>query len=681
MGGPKLSGVIVCPKFKSAERRYTVDCASCLHLINLDRDTVATPPANSRMYGLHPQRQGRYVRSSPRCGLLQWVTGMPSIRAFTTVATLILVLCTNVCAALTLETDSVKTLQKLLGQDANEQTFLDPDTAFVLSIQPIADNQLRAVFQIANGYYLYRHKMRFESMDASSPLGQYTLPPGETQDDEYFGRVSIYPQDVAVNLPLLNQRSSKQVVIKASYQGCAKKGICYSPIEKIIPVVFNNTSGPDPRQTSTSSMTLESLIGYLAAALGAGLLLSFTPCVLPLIPIISGIIVGQRAPASRLRGGGIATVYVLGTAATYAVIGAVAGATGEQLQAYFQNAWAIGFVSSVLTLMALSMFGLFTLQLPSSLQSWVSSRSDTLSGGSIVMIFLLGALSALIVGACVSPLLVSILSVAILNGDPALGAALMFAMALGMGVILITLGFGADIMLPRAGAWMTRVNHIFGVGLLAVAIYLLQAIPAIPVLLLWAMLFIITGVYMGATQGLPTQAGGLRYLTKGVGTVLLIWGVLAMIGGFTGHRDILHPISLDGLSGKNRIVGSSPNTGEVSFIAIHRLDDLNRQMTLAKRNQQPVFLDYYADWCADCVRMKKTTFRNKDVVDTLAKFVCLQVDVTNPNDPGLRALKQAYGVFGPPAMLFFNPEGIEIKQNRTYGYRSSEMFLSLVKSI
>ena len=428
---------------------------------------------------------------------------MPSIRAFTTIVTLILVLCTNVCAALTLETDSVKTLQKLLGQDANEQTFLDPDTAFVLSIQPIADNQLRAVFQIANGYYLYRHKMRFESMDASSPLGQYTLPPGETQDDEYFGRVSIYPQDVAVNLPLLNQRSSKQVLIKASYQGCAKKGICYSPIEKIIPVVFNNTSGPDPRQTSTSSMTLESLIGYLAAALGAGLLLSFTPCVLPLIPIISGIIVGQRAPASRLRGGGIATVYVLGTAATYAVIGAVAGATGEQLQAYFQNAWAIGFVSSVLTLMALSMFGLFTLQLPSSLQSWVSSRSDTLSGGSIVMIFLLGALSALIVGACVSPLLVSILSVAILNGDPALGAALMFAMALGMGVILITLGFGADIMLPRAGAWMTRVNHIFGVGLLAVAIYLLQAIPAIPVLLLWAMLFIITGVYMGATQGLP----------------------------------------------------------------------------------------------------------------------------------------------------------------------------------
>ena len=606
---------------------------------------------------------------------------MPSIRAFTTIATLVLVLCTNVCAALTLETDSVKTLQKLLGQDANEQTFLDPDTAFVLSIQPIADNQLRAVFQIANGYYLYRQKIRFESMDASSPLGQYTLPPGEMQDDEYFGRVSIYPQDVAVNLPLLNQRSSNEVVIKASYQGCAKKGICYSPIEKIIPVVFNNTSGPDQRQTSTSSMTLGSLIGYLAAALGAGLLLSFTPCVLPLIPIISGIIVGQRAPASRLRGGGIATVYVLGTAATYAVIGAVAGATGEQLQAYFQNAWAIGFVSSVLTLMALSMFGLFTLQLPSSLQSWVSSRSDTLSGGSIVMIFLLGALSALIVGACVSPLLVSILSVAILNGDPTLGAALMFAMALGMGVILITLGFGADIMLPRAGAWMTRVNHMFGVGLLAVAIYLLQAIPAIPVLLLWAMLFIITGVYMGATQGLPTQAGGLRYLTKGVGTVLLIWGVLAMIGGFIGHRDILHPISLDGLSGNNPIVESSPNTGEVSFIAIHRLEDLNRHMTLAKRNQQPVFLDYYADWCADCVRMKKTTFRNKDVVDTLAKFVCLQVDVTNPNDPGPRALKQAYGVFGPPAMLFFNPEGIEIKQNRTYGYRSSEMFLSLVKSI
>ena len=518
-------------------------------------------------------------------------------------------------------------------------------------------------------------------MDTSSPLGQYNLPPGETQDDEYFGRVAIYPRDVAVNLPLLNQSPVDRVVIKASYQGCAKKGICYSPIEKNIPVVFNNTNGPDQRQAPPSSMTLESLIGYLAAALGAGFLLSFTPCVLPLIPIISGIIVGQRTPTSRLRGGGVATAYVLGTATTYAVIGAVAGATGEQLQAYFQNVWAIGFVSSVLTLMALSMFGLFTLQLPSTLQSWLSSRSGTLSGGSIVMIFLLGSLSALIVGACVSPLLVSILSVAILNGDPALGAALMFAMALGMGVILIALGFGADVMLPRAGAWMDRVNHIFGVGLLAVAIYLLQAIPIIPVLLLWAMLFIVTGVYLGATQSLPVQASGLRYLTKGVGTVLLIWGVLAMIGGFIGQRDILHPVSLEGLSVNNPIVGSSPNTGEVSFITIHRLEDLNHQMAVAKRKQQPVFLDYYADWCADCVRMKKTTFRNKDVVDTLANFVCLQIDVTDPNDPELRALKQAYGVFGPPAMLFFNPEGIEIKQHRTYGYRSSETFLSLVKSL
>ena len=672
---------MVFPKFKGVLSRYTLDCVRCLNLINLDRDTVATPSVNSRMYGMHSQHPGRYLRSSPHCGLLKWVPDVPSLRAFTTITALVLALCTNVCAALTSETDSVKTLQKLLGQDANERTFLDPDTAFHLTIEPISDNQLRAVFQIANGYYLYRHKIRFESMDTSSPLGQYNLPPGETQDDEYFGRVAIYPRDVAVNLPLLNPSPVDRVVIKASYQGCAKKGICYSPTEKIIPVVFNNTSEPDQRQAPPSSMTLESLIGYLAAALGAGFLLSFTPCVLPLIPIISGIIVGQSTPASRLRGGGIATAYVLGTATTYAVIGAVAGATGEQLQAYFQNVWAIGFVSSVLTLMALSMFGLFTLQLPSTLQSWLSSRSGTLSGGSIVMIFLLGSLSALIVGACVSPLLVSILSVAILNGDPALGAALMFAMALGMGVILIALGFGADVMLPRAGAWMDRVNHIFGVGLLGVAIYLLQAIPIIPVLLLWALLFIVTGVYLGATQSLPVQASGLRYLTKGVGTVLLIWGVLAMIGGFIGQRDILHPISLEGLSVNNPIVGSSPNTGEVSFITIHRLEDLNRQMAAAKRKQQPVFLDYYADWCTDCVRMKKTTFRHKDVVDTLANFVCLQIDVTDPNDPELRALKQAYGVFGPPAMLFFNPEGIEIKQHRTYGYRSSEAFLSLVKSI
>jgi len=373
----------------------------------------------------------------------------------------------------------------------------------------------------------------------------------------------------------------------------------------------------------------------------------------------------------------LASVYILGTVITYAVIGAVAGATGEQLQAYFQNIWAIGSIAIILGIMALSMFGLFEIQMPTAFQSRLSTHSRGL-GGSASMVLVLGALSALIVGACVSPLLISVLSIAILRGDPWLGGTIMSAMALGMGVILIVAAAGATWLIPKSGLWMERVKQSFGVMLLGVAIYLLGAVPAVPVLLLWAPLLIITGVYMGAARNTGENPTGWMLLSKGVGTVLLIWGVLAMIGGFSGNRDILAPISI---SDWNARTGVAQSSDTIVFDKVKTLSALNSEIADSAAQKRPVFIKFYADWCTDCVRMEKTTFSDSAVQAALAGYRLLKIDVTDPDDPGTKPIKKELGVFGPPAMLFMNSQGVEQREQRLYGYMGPSEFISLLATI
>ncbi len=577
---------------------------------------------------------------------------------------------------------NVSDLRQLLEVGASESEFLDADDAFQLHITATDAQSLVAYFSIAPGYYLYQDKLRF-SGDADDTLGAYHLPDGKTKHDPYFGDVQIYPTDFSVDLALLPRDNAQTIRLVAQYQGCADKGICYPPAKKAftvsLPKVISDaravtqSAQPLPAAESASNVALA---GYLAAAFGTGLLLSFTPCVLPLIPILLGSVVGQSG-GSRLRATALSVVYVLGTTATYAAIGAVAGATGDQLQAYFQNIWAIGVISLILTLMALSMFGLYEIQLPSALQSRLSTSSQHL-GGSVGMIFALGALSALIVGACVSPLLISVLGIAILKGDAWLGAALMSAMALGMGVILIVAGTGASWLIPRSGPWMERVKQAFGVALLGVAIYLLGTVPEVPVLLLWATLLIITGIYLGAGRNVPTATSGWPLLCKGLGTVLLIWGVLAMIGGFSGNRNILAPVSLGSLMGEDNKPAQAPTA---RFTRMDSLSTLDRALATAQAANQPVVLDFYADWCTDCVRMEHSTFRDPAVISALAGYRLLQVDLTDPDDPGPSAIKKRYGVFGPPAMLFFDPSGDEFGNQRLYGYRGAQEFVTLLETL
>ena len=572
---------------------------------------------------------------------------------------------------------NLQNLGDLLG---GQEEFLEPDKAFVVSAQAQGNNAM-VQFQIAPGYYLYRDKTKVTlAADSALKLGAVELPPGKVKVDEFFGKTEVYYDNVTVAAPLVGDAESATLTVQ--YQGCAEKGICYPPQTKQLKVSLDGGASAARGATPPSGGQAAGVTGkafWLAvfAAFGTGLLLTFTPCVLPMIPILSSIIVGQGGHLSKWRGGLLSGMYVLGTAVTYTIAGVLAGATGDQLQAYFQNVWAIGLFALLFVLLALSMFGFYELQMPSFIQSRLQTQAQNIKGGSLVGVFVMGLVSALIVGACVSPLLISGLAVAISNKDPVLGGAIMFAMALGMGVILIAIGVGASWLLPRAGAWMNTVKHVFGVLLLAVAIYLLGALPQVPVLYLWGALFIVVAVYLGATETLPPGASGWRYFWKGVGTLVLIWGVFALLGALAGNRDVMHP-----LSGHAPLTGSAVAPAGAPAPAAHPLfqrittvAQLDQMLTKARSENKPAIVDFYASWCTDCVRMERTTFVDPRVAQAMTRFALIQVDVTD-NNADARAVKQRVGVLGPPAMLFFDAQGQEHRDLRFYGYKAADEFLA-----
>jgi thiol:disulfide interchange protein DsbD len=598
--------------------------------------------------------------------------------------------------------DSIGALKKLVQPSAGiDQEFLHPDEAFKLSVTVKDDRTLNARFSIVEGYYLYRDKISFtiEGTNGVAKVGTVELPKGKTKDDPTFGKTEVYTKSFDVDVPIsISSGESIAAVLKVGYQGCAEKGICYPPTTKPINLalaagavsvsdvaIADGMSSPSGSDTSGSNVSTREYWLAIVTAFGVGLLLTFTPCVLPMIPILSSIIVGQGGQEiTKLRGGFLATVYVLGTSVTYTLAGVLAGATGDQLQAYFQNVWAIGIFSTLLVLLSLSMFGFYEIQMPSFIQSKLQSRSQSLKGGSAIGVFIMGLIAALIVGACVSPLLMAALGAAIASKDPVLGGLIMFSMSLGMGAILIGLGFGAGFLLPRAGVWMDRVKYFFGVLLIGVAIYLLGLLPVVPVLYLWAALFIVTAIYLGAIEPVPTEASGWRYFSKGIGMVLLIWGVLALIGAFSGNRDIMKPVSLSAItSSMPGTASTAAVSGEVHvFERVNTMRELDNKLASAKAAGKPVILDYFATWCTDCVRMEKTTFVDPQVMKILGdRFVALQVDVTDPNNPETKAIKQRYSVFGPPAMIFLDGNGKVRTDLNFYGYKAPKEFVEVLNRV
>ncbi|MCW8848153.1 MAG: protein-disulfide reductase DsbD, partial [Sedimenticola sp.] len=408
---------------------------------------------------------------------------------------------------------------------------------------------------------------------------------------------------------------------------------------------------------------------------GLGLALSLTPCVFPMIPILSGIIAGQGSSLTTKKAFVLSLVYVLAMSITYTVAGVLAGMFGQNLQAAFQNPWILSFFALIFVLLALSMFGFYELQLPSRWQSRLAETSNKQSGGSLTGVAIMGFLSALIVGPCVAPPLAGALIYIGQTGDALLGGLALFALAMGMGAPLIIIGTSAGKYLPRAGSWMDRVKAVFGVGMLAVAIIMLERIlPPAAALFLWGMLLVISAIYLGALGELAVEASGWDRLWKGLGVVVLIYGALMLVGAAAGGKDTIQP-----LRGLMPSIGQS-EASHLQFRRIKTVADLEREVDTASAAGKPVMLDFYADWCVSCKEMERYTFSDPKVIAALAGAVLLQADVTANDDQDIALLQGHFGLPGPPSIMFYGSDGKERKNYRVVGFKGADEFANHVRN-
>lgn len=607
----------------------------------------------------------------------------------------------------------------------DEQELLPPDQAFKLTIKVRSANTLIAEFEPAENYYLYKDKIAFEPKNAGTLIEKISLPQGEMKNDPTFGQTEVYYKPFQAVISLKREISAAtQLSIAATYQGCNEPiGVCYAPIDKLIkltlPVAksvagvladsisndataatdFIKTKQTDPKSEllalpdSRRSIESESKkIGkmfeggnfwlILASFFGIGLLLSFTPCVFPMFPILSGIIVNSGENLTKSHGFILALAYVMGMSLTYSAAGVAAGLSGAMLSVALQNAWVLGGFALVFVALSLSMFGFYELQLPSSIQSKLSKETGHLRGGHLASVFGMGALSALIIGPCVAAPLAGALLYISQTRDVVLGAAALFSMALGMGVPLLILGASAGAFLPKAGPWMESVKRFFGVLLLGVAIWLVS--PVIPTaihMLMWAALLIISAIYLNAIDSLPTGSSGFRKLLKGIGIISLLLGIALLAGVLSGSRDILQPlakINLTSISGNNTNKINIIESKHLPFQRVSSLTELNKRITESQNKY--VMLDFYADWCISCKEMERFTFTDPEVKNRLGDVVLLQVDVTEGTADD-EALLKYFKLFGPPGILFFDPSGREIYDARTIGYQNKEEFLAILNAV
>jgi thiol:disulfide interchange protein DsbD len=591
-------------------------------------------------------------------------------------------------------------LSALLGKKSgagNAGDFLPPDAAFRFGAGLPQPDSIPLTWVIADGYYLYKDKISVETSTPNVQIGKPVLPQGKPKHDEYFGDTEVYYEVLEATLPVARAASSEalSVQLKVTYQGCAEDGLCYNPITREavveLPPTNVSTSLPvdaRPAAASTGAAPMVAEQDKLAAALQgdnllyalltffvAGLILSLTPCVLPMIPILTGIIVGQGENVTRTRSFSLAFTYVQGMALTYAAAGAIFVLAFKQApQAFFQQPWIVTLMVLLFVALAFAMFGAYNLQLPSALQTRLTDASNRQKSGTYVGTFVMGALSALVVTACVAPAIIAALSVISQSRQVLRGAAALYATGLGMGVPLLIVGASAGDLLPKAGAWMDTVKQLFGVMFLGVAIYLAAPLlPAALTMLLWAGLAVLSGFWifsLKARDGGPAPAP-----LRGVGLIAVVYGVLLLIGTASGSRDPLQP--LDRLSAGTG--GAAAEEHALAFQRIKTVDDLERAVASATAAGKPVMLDFYADWCVSCKEMDRFTFTDAAVQAALAGAVLLQADVT-ANDDADKALLARFEIFGPPTIAFFGADGVERKNFRLVGFSPAERFAEHVKS-
>jgi len=436
-----------------------------------------------------------------------------------------------------------------------------------------------------------------------------------------------------------------------------------------------------PLFASVDTLATQSLFSILAGAFVAGILLTFTPCVFPMVPILSSIIVGEGKNISKLKALQLALAYVLGTAVTYALMGAVAGATGEQLQAYFQNTWAISLLTLLFVIMAFGMFGAFRLELPAALRNRLDAKASGVRGGKFFAVFLLGLISALVLSACVSPVLISFLSVAIANSNPLLGAQTMFALALGMGLPLVLLSLGMGYLLPKAGEWMDGVKNLFGIILLGVAIVLFSELDLISELFLWGVYFSAIGLYIGIFPRAESVLSPWGKLQQALAGVLLIWGVITLVGAAKGNSDIYYPLHEDQtllVASSNAVTPPKQESG-IPMEEIKTLQELQAKQKLALSEHKPIVIYFHATHCGVCAKLEKTTLKDPKVRAILkSSYVPLLVDLTDKTNEKTNAIKAKMKVFGAPAFVIIDAEGEVLEDEITYGYQlPQELFDTL----
>lgn len=582
--------------------------------------------------------------------------------------------------------DALKKLGNNLGLTDSSDNFLPPDQAFVYSAEAIDGNTLRAHWDIADGVYLYQEKFKFELKDANGiTLGTPVLPRGDKKVDETFGEMIVYHHGVDIDIPLTRSTlDATDIILVAKYQGCADAGFCYPPITQEMPISLPaglagsaaanadaETGGTDKAPRSEQDRIADSLASgnsllTIITFFGFGLLLAFTPCVFPMIPILSSIIVGQGKEITTGRAFVMSLVYVLAMALTYTAAGILAGAFGQNLQAAFQNPWILGSFAGVFVALSFSMFGFYDLQMPSFIQSRLTDASNKQQGGTLTGVAIMGLLSALIVGPCVAAPLAGALIYIGQTGDMVLGGMALFALSLGMGAPLLAIGASAGKLLPRAGTWMDVIKAVFGVMMLAVAVWMLERIvPVAVAMVLWGILAIGSAIYMGALEPVG-EGSGWRKLWKGLGVALLIYGALLLVGVAAGGKDTLQPLHGLAMMSGGGASGES-HSNELAFKRFKGVDALDREIAVASAAGKPVMVDLYADWCVSCKEMEKYTFSDAGVQKALANTVLLQADVT-ANDDDDKALLKKFGLIGPPSILFFGPDGKERRAYRVVGF-------------
>ena len=568
----------------------------------------------------------------------------------------------------------------LLGVPAKSgDNFLPPDEAFRLAAVPEGPNRVRLSWAIAEGYYLYQSRLKFASSSPGVVLSKPELPEGDVKNDEYFGKQIVYHKDLIAHLPLTKPKGDTPINLAVTYQGCATAGLCYPPITKQFSLTMPGASGAalgvggaskggdgfiSDQDRLARMVRSGSLLGMLAVFFGAGLLLAFTPCVLPMVPILSGLIAGQGPKITTGRAFSLSLTYVLGMALTYTVAGAAFAAAGHQAQAVFQQPWIIVLFAALFIALALSMFGVYTLQMPSAIQSLLSNTSNQQRAGTFGGVAVMGALSALIVTACVAPALVGALLVISQGGDVVRGAMALFAMSLGMGTPLLIIGTSAGKLLPKAGAWMDTVKQLFGALMLGVAAWMLSRLLADRwALLLYAVPFMAAFIVLWRLR----VRGSAPVLARTAALAAGLYAVVLGVGAARGATDPLHPLTRPALTA----------AGELQFARVATVEELDRAVGAATASGRAVMLDFYADWCTSCKEMERYTFTNPQVKRALSQMTLLRADVTANNDND-QALLKRFGIFGPPTIAFYGNDGQERKTYRVVGYMPADAFAALL---